>query len=357
MRQHHKKKRKLGHNTFKPPGFLAIDEHEEFNPIKFPVYLFSEKDAEKILIENGTDARKVIPEGKMAWFDITSLKDIKFLGELRYTLDLNPLIIEDALHLSHPPKLEEFSDHLFLTFKALKYYPNEELVDDEHVNIVLGDGFVVSMIENDFDSLELIRKKIIDGIGKIRIKNPDYLFYRITDVIVDDYFNLLEKLTDRIERYEDMLVNKPDSIQMNDILHLKKQVVFVRRMMLPLRECIGTITIKDLPFIEPETKVLFRDVYDHLNHLTGITESMLEMIQGLMDLYMSNLNISLNNIMKILTIITALLVPLTFITGIYGMNFKFMPGLNFKWSFLILMLLMASIMAGMLMYMRKKKWF
>jgi magnesium transporter len=233
----------------------------------------------------------------------------------------------------------------------------KQLVQSEQVSIVVGDKFVLSFQESVGDVFEPIRDRIRNSKGRIRKMGSDYLAYALLDAVVDGYFSVLETIGDTIESMEEQLAKEPTEDILRQIHSLKREMIFLRKSIWPLRELISSLQRSDSDLISESTDVFLRDVYDHTIQVIDTVESFRDIVSGMLDLYLSSISNKMNAVMKVLTIIATIFIPLTFIAGIYGMNFKYMPELEWRWSYAVVWLIMILIAAGMIMYFRKKKWF
>lgn len=290
------------------------------------------------------------------WVNVKGLHDVEVLKKLADSYGLHPLTVEDILNTDQRPKLEVFDDYLFLVVKVLRPGGAGELIEAEQVSFVLGHDFLLSFQEGDEDLFGHVEQRIRQGKGRVRKQGADYLAYVLIDSIVDHYFLLLEETEDRIEQLESSLLQVSDSDTLRESQAIKKGLAFLRRSVWPLREVISGLQRDQSDLVRSSTQVYLRDVYDHTIQVIDTIESFRELLAGILDLSLSTLSNRMNSIMKVLTIIATIFIPLTFIAGVYGMNFKYMPELEWPWSYpavMALMLLLGLVMVG---YFRKKKW-
>ena len=226
----------------------------------------------------------------------------------------------------------------------------------EQISLILGPNFVISFQEKEGTVFNPVRERIRNGKGRIRKMGPDYLAYALLDVIVDNYFVIMEKLGEKIEFLEEELVTQPGPETLQTIHHLKREMIFFRKAVWPLREVIGSLERGESPLIKGTSRVYLRDVYDHTIQVIDTIETFRDMVSGMLDIYLSSISNRLNAVMKVLTIIATIFMPLTFLAGIYGMNFKYMPELEWRWGYLMFWLIMIGIGAFMLIYFKKKRW-
>ncbi|MBU3821568.1 magnesium/cobalt transporter CorA [Flavobacteriaceae bacterium XHP0103] len=292
----------------------------------------------------------------VTWININGLNHVGEIEKLGTYFDLHPLVLEDIVSISQRPKIEDFEDYLFVVVKML-YLDNDENVIFEQVSFVLGEGYVLSFQEAEGDVFDAVRERIRQGKGRARSLQSDYLLYILLDSIVDHYFTVIETLGDKIEDFETAIFegNVDDSIN-KEIQNLKREILKIRRAIVPLREVISRIEKDERSLILPKTKTFYRDIYDHLVQVTENIELYREMIWSLMDMYITTLSNKMNEVMKVLTIMASIFIPLTFIAGIYGMNFDYIPELHYRYSYPILLGVMVFIFIGMLLYFKRKKW-
>jgi magnesium transporter len=226
----------------------------------------------------------------------------------------------------------------------------------EQISLILGPSFVISFQEREGDVFDPIRERIRSGKGRIRKMGADYLAYALLDAIVDDYFIVMEKLGERIEFLEEELVKRPLPETLQTIHHLKREMIFFRKAVWPLREVIGSLERGELPLVKETTRIYLRDVYDHTIQVIDTIETFRDMVSGMLDIYLSSVSNRLNSVMKVLTIIATIFMPLTFLAGIYGMNFKHMPELEWKWGYPAVWIAVILISVSMLTYFKKKGW-
>jgi len=264
--------------------------------------------------------------------------------------------MEDVLDTTQRPKSEDFDDHVFLVLKMLKLNGGDLSLDAEQVSMVLGSNFVLTFQERPGDVFESVRERLRSNKGRIRKMGADYLAYSLMDAIVDNYFLILEKLGDKIEILEEEVVGNPDPGVRREIYALKRELIFLRRSVWPLREVISALERGESSLFTPATLLYMRDVYDHTIQVVDTLESYRDTVSGLVDLYMSSISNRMNDIMKVLTIIATIFIPLTFIAGIYGMNFEFMPELKWRFGYPAAWALMLSMAAVMFSFFRNKRW-
>jgi magnesium transporter len=252
--------------------------------------------------------------------------------------------------------MEVFDNYLFIVLRMLSYNEEENIIDSEQVSMIIGSGFVISLQEKEEDVLDPLRERLRKGKGRIRKVGADYLAYAILDVIADNYFLLLEKLGEQMEDFEDRLLNGPDQETLKQLYILKRETFLLRKSVWPMREVVTQLERADSPLIMDQTVPFLRDLHDHTIRIIETVETHREMTAGLIELYLSINSNKMNEVMKVLTIIATIFIPLTFIAGVYGMNFANMPELEWPWAYFTVLLIMFAIGAGMIYYFRTKKW-
>lgn len=291
------------------------------------------------------------------WINIEGIEDEKAISAIGENFSIHKLILEDILHFDVRPKIEIFENYIFVTLKMIAFNSETNEIDTEHVSVIFGDKFVVSIQEGkDGDVFEPIRKRLEDKNNLITKRTSDFLAYSLIDSIVDNYFLVLEKISERMEDLDEFLIKNPSPEILQKIYSLKREILFLRKSIWPLREVISKMERIDTELIHTNTKPYIRDVYDHIIQIIDTEETFRDMISGMMDLYLSSISNKMNEIMKMLSIISTIFIPLTFIAGVYGMNFENMPELKMKYGYHSTILSMLVITIIMLFYFRRKKW-
>ncbi|MCF7913190.1 MAG: magnesium/cobalt transporter CorA [Candidatus Cloacimonetes bacterium] len=291
-----------------------------------------------------------------SWINIDGLHDLELFSEIVAELNLHPLLMEDILDTGQRPKLEAYDDHLLLILKMITWNDTENRIDFEQVSFILGENYILSFQERQGDVFEHVRQRIRNPHSRIRKMKIDYLLYSLVDAIIDSYFLLISNLGDKIEEMEEALIKNPTDDILSDIHHIKRDVLFLRKSVWHLRSVISNLNSEDFPNITPELQTYLRDLYDNTIQVMDTIETYREIISGMLDIYLSSLSNRMNQVMKVLTIFAAIFIPLTFVAGVYGMNFHYMPELSWKWAYPIWWLIVIIITGGMVYYFKKKKW-
>ncbi|SEA67001.1 magnesium/cobalt transporter CorA [Alkalimonas amylolytica] len=289
------------------------------------------------------------------WLNLCGLPGIAPIEQLGQVFSLHPLVLEDMLNTDHRPKVEAHPDYLFVVFKMLRFHPDSREIRAEQISLVLMEQTVISLQEtpgNDFDGVvqRLLAGRRLRGFG------ADYLAYALLDAVVDHYFILLEQCGDHIEQLENELMTAPTTAVLAKIHHFKREMLLLRKVVWPLRELLSSLLRDENPLIKPETRIFLRDVYDHCVHIIDTMETLRDVLSGLLDLYLTSVSNRTNEVMKVLTMMASIFIPLTFIAGIYGMNFEVMPELGWQYGYALILGLMACIGGGLLWYFRRRGW-
>jgi magnesium transporter len=292
----------------------------------------------------------------VTWINVDGLHQIEILEKLGECYKLHPLVLEDILNTDQRPKMEDYGEYLYIVLRMLHDKNKGNQIESEQVSLVLGPNFVFSFQESGGDVFDQIRERLRTGKGRLRKMGADYLAYTLVDAVVDYYFVILEKLGERIELLEEMLVTHPRTETLKEIHTLKREMIFLRKAVWPLREVISGLQRADSPLVQKTTGIYLRDVYDHTIQVIDTIETFRDMLSGMLDIYLSSVSNRLNAVMKVLTIIATVFMPLTFLAGVYGMNFKYMPELEWRWGYPTLWAFMVIIGVSMLIFFKRKKW-
>ncbi len=319
--------------------------------IDYDESVFQEKEVEKI-----EECFPFKNKPTITWINIDGLHNTELIEKLGKDFELHPLILEDILNTGQRPKIEDFEKYIFIVLKKIYYDEKENETKIEQVSLILGQNFVISFQEKTGDVFEPIRERIRKAKGRIRKAGADYLLYTLLDAIVDSYFAILEKIGDRIENLEESVVANPSSETLQTIHRLKREMIFLRKSVWPLREVINNLGKTESLLVQQSTDIYLRDVYDHTIQIIDTIETFRDMLSGLHDTYLSSISNKMNEIMKVLTIFAAIFIPLTFIAGIYGMNFSYMPELGWRWGYFTVWGVVLAVGISMAFYFKHKKW-
>jgi len=297
----------------------------------------------------------------VVWLNFHGLEDTNMLKQVGACFGLHPLVLEDILNTEQRSKSEDYGDYLYMVLKTFDYESvggekEEQKIDSDQVSLVLGKNFVLSFLEADGIQFGAVHERLLSGKGQIRKSSADFLAYCLIDAIVDSYFAILERLDEKTEALEAELIADPQPSTLHSIYHLKREGAFLRKALWPLREVINSLQRGDSALFNRNTLLYLRDVYDHTIHIIESVESLRDLTAGMIDIYVSSVSYRISAVMKVLTIITTIFMPLSLIAGIYGMNFKYQPGLEWDWGFFVVLATMLTISTGMLLLFRWRKW-
>ncbi len=296
-------------------------------------------------------------DSHITWVHVEGLHDIHLVGQVATQYKLHPLTVEDILNVSQRSKIEDFDDYIFITLKILTWSHKLNKMNTEQLSLVIGENFVLSFTESPFSAFNLIRECLRTGHSVHLLENgSDYLAYRLMDTTIDQYFVVLEKISDKIERIEENIIISPTQDNAREIFQLKHKILLLRKAIWPIREEISHLLQADHKFITSFTRLYLRDLYDHVVQAIDAVETLRDMVSSIMDIYLSLVTNKMNEIMKVLTIISTIFIPITFITSLYGMNFKYMPELDWRYGYPCALLVMGLISCGMLIFFRRKRW-
>ena len=300
------------------------------------------------LAQNPTDIR---------WINVEGLSDVEQIKNLADRFNIHPLTVEDILNVEQRPKVEEFENYLFVTLKILTWKSKALFFSVKQVSIIIGANFILSFQETGTTIFDPILTKLQSNSNqRLRQQKADYLAYRMIDAIVDQYFVVLEGLGEQIEMVEDRIIAEPTPQNSRTIYRLKRQILVLRKAIWPMREAVNHLQYAEDTLITPFTRVYLRDVYDHTMQAIDTIETFRDMLSSMLDMYLSGLTIRMNEIMKTLTIITTIFIPITALASIYGMNLPDVPLMKSHWGFSIVAGMMVASVAFMIVYFRKKKW-
>ncbi|MFC1887374.1 magnesium/cobalt transporter CorA [Candidatus Cloacimonadota bacterium] len=292
----------------------------------------------------------------MHWINIDGIHDDEMIEQIGRIFNLHHLVLENIIQTGQRPKIEDYDNYIFFLIKMLYFAPTGGFIEEEQVSIILGKNFAISFQEKPGDVFEVIRERIRDSKYRIRKQGSDYLAYSLLDSIVDNYFFILETLGDNIEIAEKEVFSKADSGTIKDIYSMKRKMIMIRKSIWPLREVVSSFIRSESILIDKLNYRFLNDLYDHIILLIDTIESFRDMVSGLLDIYLSSVSNKTNDVMKVLTIIATIFMPLTFIGGVYGMNFKNMPELYWPWAYFAVLGLMGVITIGMIIFFKRKKW-
>ena len=349
---------RISHKEATPPGSLipvGVSSGEETHVTLFKYDSGNIREEEELGDMARLDALEELPG--VLWVRVRGLTDISLIQTLGDRFKLHPLVLEDVLNTVHRPKLEEFSGYLFAVTRRLAMDPETRVLSKNQVALVLGKGWLISFEEGGgTGALDPMSNRLRNGLGRARQLGAGYLFYALMDLAADSYFGVLENLQERLEVMEESVMTEPNENNLNDIYQAKRQVMRLRRVVWPMREMANALLRDGHELLDHQVRPFLRDLYDHTTQVLEATEALMENLSSLMELCLSHAGNRMNQIMKVLTVIATIFIPLTFIAGVYGMNFKHMPELDLRWAYPALLALMGILGGGMALYFKFKKW-
>lgn len=340
-----------------PPGTLVHIGEKKLAKPKITLLDYDENNFEEKEVKKVEECFPFKDTPTVTWINVDGLHETSVIEKLGQRFDFHPLILEDILNTDQRPKFEDFGDYAYIVLKVMYYNEKEERTTVEQVSFILGRNFVISFKENGGDVFNSVKEMIRKGKSRIRKMGADYLVYSLMDAIVDGYFIILEKFGEKIEAVEEKLVKSPKPEILNHIHYLKREMIVVRRAIWPLRDVVVGMGRGGSDLIKEKTQLFLRDIYDHTVQMIDTVETYRDVLSEMIDIYLSSISNRLNEVMKVLTIISTIFIPLTFVAGVYGMNFKYMPELNSPLGYPAILILMLTASIFMIAYFKKKNWF
>jgi magnesium transporter len=350
-RHRHKLSKKVG----LPPGTLHVEGEPRTGPVKITLIDYDAVKYEEKQVTAITECLPYRDTSSVTWINVDGLTNTEVIQDLGQCFSIHPLILEDLQNTEQRPKMEDLGNYLYLTIKMMTIGEGSKAIKTEHISMILGSNYLISFQEDVGDVFDPVRERIRRE-GRIRKFGPDYLVYALIDDIVDNYFLVMEQLEERVEGLEEEMVANASQQSLSKLNTLKKDMIHLRKAVWPLREMISALDREDSSLIREETRIYFRDVYDHVIQVIDTLETFRDMVSGMIDIYLSSLSYKMNEIMKVLTLIATIFIPLTFVAGVYGMNFDYMPELRHPYGYFIVWGVMIGVVIVMLVYFRKRQW-
>jgi magnesium transporter len=347
---------KRGKSVGLPPGTPTYGGEPKEEPIRITVLDYNEESCLETEASSIDECASFKKDGTTTWINVDGLHDEKLISSFGEIFDIHPLALEDIANPWQRPKMEDYEQFLYVVIRMLYYDTERHEVAGEQVSLILTDNCVISFQERPGDIFDTLRERIRKGKGRIRRMGPDYLLYALLDTVVDQYFLILEKIGEHIEELENQVIENPVPESVRKIHRLKQEMIFLRKSVWPLRELVNNMERGESRLVTKPTQRYLRDVYDHAIQVIDTVETFRDMLSGMHDTYLSSLSNRMNEVMKMLTIIATIFIPLTFIAGIYGMNFDVMPELRWPWGYAGVLVLMLMIGIGMVVYFKRKRW-
>jgi len=339
-----------------PPGSITYVGKERTVGATLELISYDDKELSRKKFSNCEDLKQSLNADSINWINVDGVHDQELLNQFGSVFGLHNLLLEDVANMNQRPKVEEFDSYLFLSIKMLQYNETIHNIENEQVSLVLSKDYVITFQEKTGDVFENIRDRIENNKGQIRKKGNDYLFYSFIDSIIDNYFSVIENVGNDLEELEEEVFNNPSQILLEKIQNKKNLLLILRRSIYPARESINKILRDNNDFILPGTVKYFNDVYDHTIQIIDVIESYRDIISGLKDSYLSSISLKMNQVMQVLTIMATIFIPLTFLAGVYGMNFDNIPELKWHNGYYYFWGLAIFILLALVIYFRRKKW-
>jgi magnesium transporter len=339
-----------------PPGTVVFVGEKKVEEIRITIIDYDEHQYAEREVKNIEECFSFKDTPSISWINIDGVHQVDVIEKLGAHFVLHPLLQEDVVNTHQRPKFDEFDDHLFIVLRMFFLNEEENELQGEQISLIVGANFVISFQERQGDVFDQVRERLRNGKGRIRKKGSDYLAYSLIDAIVDSYYNILEGLGENIESLQEQLVAESKQEDLQIIQHLKRDMLFFRKSVWPLREVISALAKSESTLIKEDVLVYVRDVYDHVIQAIDTIETFRDMLSAMLDIYLSSVGNRMNQVMKVLTIIATIFIPMTFLAGIYGMNFKYMPELEWKYAYLVFWLVVVTVFIIMISLFKKKKW-
>lgn len=339
-----------------PPGSVVhigekLSEEIKITVMDYDKLTVNEKEIE--LIEDCFDYKN---KPSITWINVDGLHDVELIQKLGNCYDIHPLVLEDIVDTDQRPKMEDLDQHIFFVLKMFYIDNKTDEIQSEQISLILGPNYVISFQEKVGDVFNSVRERIRKDKGRIRKMGSDYLVYSLIDSIIDNYFIILEKIGEKVENIEQDVVSNPEPRILQQIYNLKREMIYLRKSVWPLREVINNLIRGESKLISKSTHIYIRDLYDHAFQVIDTIETFRDVISGMLDIYMSSVSNKMNEVMKVLTIFAAIFIPLTFIVGVYGMNFQYMPELTMPWAYPAVWLVIILVGILLLVYFKHKRW-
>jgi len=351
------------HPSGTSPGTLANHEKTDKIPLMISVTDYTDTEFQEKYLANAEECKSYLEKDTVTWIHVQGDAEPDTMRHLGSIFGLHHLALEDVINSGQRPKIDEYSEHLFVVMSHAVKVENSNEITLEQVSFFLGDNFVISFHPGEYDLFEPVRERLRNHIGRIRARGADYLMYALLDMIVDEGYPVLEWLGDEIETLEDEILETPTNNSLRTLHQLKRTLIILRRMLWPQREVLNNLARNENDLITENNRIYFNDCYDHTIQIMELNETYRDMVTGLMDIYLSSISFRLNEIMRVLTVIATIFIPLTFIVGLYGMNFSndnspwAMPELHWYYGYPMVLIVMVMVIAGMLYYFKRKNWF
>ncbi len=340
-----------------PPGALVHVGEKKVERTKIITINYNETDFQEKELTAIEECQSFADQPTVTWVDIVGLHQIEVIEKIGNYFTLHPLVLEDIVNTEQRPKMEDFDNYIYVVVKMPYFNENGDEIIIEQISLILTAKFVICFQEREGDVFNAVRERIRNGKGQIRKMGADYLLHALIDSIVDNYFVILEKIGEQIESLEEELVTHPTPQTLHHIHNLRREMILLRKSIWPIREVISSLERAGSSLVKESTNIYLRDVYDHVIQVMDTIDTLRDVLSGMLDTYLSSISNRMNEVMKVLTIIATIFIPITFVAGIYGMNFQYMPELEWRVGYFTILGVMAAIALTMVAYFRTKKWF
>jgi magnesium transporter len=340
-----------------PPGSIIHVGEKKIEKVKISLTEYDEKNVETCEINSVEEIDPYTDTPQVTWVNVCGLHDTELIKQIGEKFNIHPLVLEDILNTETRPKIEITDDYIFIAMKMLTNNNHEDQIGIEQVSFILGNSFVFSFLEKSDSIFVPINERITNNYGRVRKQASDYLFYALMDIVVDQYYLVLEHIEEKIELLDDEVIRSADRSQIEKIYNMKNKLLLTRRSLWPLREIFSRLIREESKLVNKKVMPYLRDLLDHTIQITETIDVQREITNGLMETHLSLMSYKMNEVMKVLTVIATIFIPLTFIVGIYGMNFPNMPEMSWPWAYFALWGVMIGLSVLMLYFFKKKKWF
>jgi magnesium transporter len=342
------------HNVGDPPGTLSYTGDKKGTRIKISLIEYNETDYFEKDFFDLSECLEHVKKGYTKWINVEGIHMMEVIEKIGKTYNIHALTLEDIMHVDQRPKFEDYDNYVVAIMKMISY---TDKVNAEQLSIILLENTVLSFQEpQGGDAFDIIRNRLRLAKGRVRKAGADYLAYALIDAVVDCYFNAIEKIGDRVEEIEESIMGESNKKDLIKLYQLKREMIYLRKQVWPMRDLIANLVRSETLLIKPSTDIYLRDLQDHVTRIIDTVETYRDLLSGIMDIYLSTNSNKMNEVMKVLTIMSSIFIPVTFIAGVYGMNFDYMPELHSKWGYIGVWGVMLTVMIGLVIYFKRKKW-
>jgi magnesium transporter len=347
--------KKVSEKAGLPPGTLIHVGEQKLEKVKINLINYNETMIEERELESIDECFPYREKPGITWVNIDGLHDVEIINRVGNHFGIHPLVLEDLLNTEQRTKLDDLEDYLFIVAKMFYFEPDDYRVRYEQISFILWKNLILSFQEDIGDIFDPLRERLRKDRGRVRKMGADFLMYTLLDSLVDSYYIVLEGINEKVESVEEILLGSPQQNTLHEIHNIKRDLVTLRRSIWPLREIIGRLEKGESCLIDEKTRLFFRDIYDHTILVIENIEICRDIVSGMMELFLSSVSNRMNEVMKMLTVIATIFIPLTFIVGVYGMNFDYMPELHSRWGYPAILIFMAVAGILMLIWFKRKK--